>query len=737
MRIPRAAVPFAFLLGWVLAGQLVALAFGQHELVSLPKLGQSAVGGCLTAMFAVGLVLVYRANRVINFAHAAVGAGAATLCMMLVIVEEWNYWLAAGTSILAAVAAGFLMQVLLVRRFAHSPRLVLTVVTICAGQVIGGIAGFLPRWMAGLVLPVPGPEDPPVPPFPIHSPLFDRTWEWSRGVVLRGDHGLAVLSAVLVLAGIAAFFRYTNAGIAVRGAAENEDRAAMLGINPQTLSTVVWVIAAGVAGLAAVLQVSVQGATLTTLSVGVGGANLLRALTAVVLARMENLAVAVAASIGIAMFERCVFEAFSQTALIDAFLLLAVVVALLVQRPRLARTEESVSGSWAATDEVRPIPAELRDLPVVRRGVRRLVLILVAVALAYPWVMSPSQTNLGSVYAIFGIVGVSLVILTGWGGQISLGQFAFVAVGAAVGGSITGTWGLPFPVALLGGALSGAALAVVLGLPALRIKGLYLAVTTLAFASATTTVLLNPRFFDWLLPESANIHRPQLLFIDTEDERAYYYFCAAFLMLVVFAALGLRRTRTGRVLIAMRDNERTAQSFAVNLVRTRLATFAISGFFAALAGVLYAHHQHAVAQTAFPVEKSLMVFTVAVIGGLGSVPGAVLGAIYLGTGSELVSGAAGQLLASGIGGLLVLLFFPGGLSGLAFAVRDAWLRRVAIRERIWVPALLGEFRLFGDDARVPLAPKGDNGDGEVPEKYRLRSRIGVAGESQQGRGWQF
>jgi branched-chain amino acid transport system permease protein len=724
--------PFGFLAAWVIAGQLVALTFGSHALVPVAKLGQSGIDGALTAMFAVGLVLVYRANRIINFAHAAVGVGSATLCMVLSLGEGWNYWLAAGFSVLVAIALGFLMQVLLVRRFARSPRLVLTVVTICAGQVIAGVAGMLPKLISGLVIP-PGPEDPLVPVAPLHSSLVKHQWSWARGVVLTGDNALAVGCAVVAFVGIALFFRYTDAGIAVRGAAENEDRASMLGINPQALSTLVWVLASGIAGVAAVLQVTSQGATLPTLAAGIGGANLLRALTAAVLARMENLPIAVGSAIGIAMFERCVFEAFSQTALIDAFLLLAIVVALLSQRGRLARTEDSLSGSWSATEEIRPVPAELRNLPAVRRGVRRLVGALVVIGLAYPWVMSPSQTNLGSVYAIFGIVGVSLVVLTGWGGQISLGQFAFVAVGAAVGGSLTGPANMPFPIALLGGSLAGAALAVVLGLPALRIKGLYLAVTTLAFASATTTVLLNPRFFDWLLPPASTIHRPQILFINTEDERAYYYLCAAFLALVVIAALGLRRTRTGRVLIAMRDNERTAQSFGVNLVRTRLVTFAISGFFAALAGVLYVHHQHSVAQTAFPLEKSLAMFTMAVIGGLGSVPGALLGAIYLGTTNLVIKGSAGQLLTSGIGGLIVLVFFPSGLSGLAFNARDAWLRRIAIRERIWVPSLLGEFRLFGDDSRVPLAPT-ENG---VAHRYRIRSRIGVAGQSQQGRGWTY
>jgi branched-chain amino acid transport system permease protein len=295
-------------------------------------------------------------------------------------------------------------------------------------------------------------------------------------------------------------------------------------------------------------------------------------------------------------------------------------------------------------------------------------------------------------------------------------------------------------IALPLASLAGAGVAVLLGLPALRIKGLYLAVTTMAFSVATTTVLLNERFFGWLLPGSGTIRRPRFLFVDTEDERAYYYLCLLGLAFAVFAAQGLRRTRTGRVLIAMRDNERTAQSFGINLVRTRLATFAIAGFLAAFAGVLFAHHQHAVSQSGFRPEQSISMFIMAVIGGLGSVPGALLGAIYLGTANIIVAGTAGQLLASGLGGLVVLLFYPGGLGSAAFALRDAWLRRIAIRDRIFVPSLLGDFRMFeGDGARAPLAARTENNGAEepVPAHYRVKSRIGLAGASQRGRGWQF
>jgi branched-chain amino acid transport system permease protein len=459
---------------------------------------------------------------------------------------------------------------------------------------------------------------------------------------------------------------------------------------------------------------------------------------------MENLPVTVAAALGIAILRQSMFWAFDDTALIDGGLLVLIVVVLLVQRAPATRGG-AAGGSWAASEEVRPVPAELRDLPQVRSGLRRGRLALGLVALAFPWVMSPTQTAQGQIFLIYGIVVVSIVVLTGWGGQISLGQFAFVAMGALVGSSLTSRAGLPFLVALVLASLLGAGIAVVVGLPAMRITGLFLAVTTLSFALAVSSVVLNQRYFGWLQP--AAITRPKFLFLDTEDERVYFYLCVVALLLSLWIASGLRQSRAGRVLIAMRENERTAQSFAINRVRTRLATFAISGFLASFAGVLLAHQQHSVRAAAFTPDQSVQLFLLAVIGGLGSVPGALMGVAYIAAVNIFVPGATGQLLASGAGVILVLLFYPTGLGGLVFAGRDAWLRRVAMRQGIYVASLMGNLRTVGEGARASLAPKYATSSGPadlesmdrevVPVRYRIPSAIGVRGESQQAHGWRW
>lgn len=694
---------------------------------------QAIVFGSLDALFAIGLVLVYRSGRIVNFAQGSLGVLGVSLFSMLTLVEGWPFLVTLPIAIAVAAVTGFAVEVLIVRRLANAPRLALTVVTIGVGQVLLALASLIPLFFLG------GVEE--FIPEQIRTPLSGIRWQWSP-LVFTGDHVLVVGVALAVMGGLAAFFRLSSAGIAVRGSAENRDRAELLGVSVSNLSSLVWVLAAALSGLAAVLALPISPGGL--LSGGVGAASaglLLRGLAAAVLGRMENLPVTVAAAIGIAVFDRAMFWAFDNTSLTNAALFALVVVVLLVQRAKLARTDEGTTGSWAASEEIRGIPHELADLPQVRTGVRRARLALGAVALALPWVLSPAQTGLGSVYVIYGIVVVSLVVLTGWGGQISLGQFGFVAMGAVIGGSLTSRAGVPFLLAALIASTIGAGIAVAIGLPAMRIKGLFLAVTTLAFAVTVATVVLNRQFFGWLLPGS--IERPKVLFLDTADERVFFYLSLLGLLFAYWVARGLRQSRAGRVLIAMRENERTAQSYGINRVRTRLATFAIAGFLASFAGVLLAHQQLSVRPNAFTPEQSVQIFLIAVIGGLGSIGGALAGVAYIALVNLFIPFTAGQLFATGAGVVVILLFYPSGLGGIIFALRDAWLRRVAMRARIYVPSLVGNHRVLdGALTKVALTPieggTGEDGRGtKVPVKYRIPSAIGVRGESQQAHSWRY
>jgi branched-chain amino acid transport system permease protein len=733
-RLRSFAIGIAVPVSAIVISQLLVLV-DKGEWLPWAVVTKAVVFAAPVALQAVGLVLLYRSSRIINFAQGAFGTLGAMLYLLLASVWEWSWWLAAPAGIAAAALAGVVFELFIARRFATAPRLVLTVVTIAFGQLLTALALFGPR-LWGFVDKPGNNEDDPLPTFAPNTPFDGWKRRWFPET-FTGDHLAVVVLALVAMAALALFFRYTKLGVAIRGSSENTDRASQLGINTGKLSTVVWVVAATLAALAAVLDAGAKGTSLQGTAVGAGGVALgavplLRALAAAVLGRMESMPMAIGAAAAISIFERAVFWAYGRTSYVDAAILLLVVGALLVQRRRLSRSDADVTGAWAASEELKAIPPELRDVAAVRVGVRRFAFVLAIVVIGYPWVMSPSQTNLGGLYAIYGIIGVSLVVLTGWGGQISLGQFAFVAVGAMLGGTMTAEWGVPFFIAVLVASVAGGLIAVLIGLPALRIRGLYLAVTTLAFAVATTTVLLNDSWFETFRP--ATVNRPKLFFIDTEDERAFYYLCLASLAFALFVAHGLRNTRTGRVLIAMRDNERAAQSFGVSLTRTRLWTFAVSGFLAAFAGALYAHHQHGVLQSSFLPSESLQMFLMAIIGGLGSVYGVLTGAVYMGTVTILVGGTAGQLLAGAGGVLLVLLFFPGGLGALAYSLRDVWLRRVALRLKIHVPSLMGERLRAEEIDLVPIAPRADE-SATVPNRYRVDSLIGTTGSSQRSKVW--
>ncbi|MET0902107.1 MAG: branched-chain amino acid ABC transporter permease, partial [Acidimicrobiales bacterium] len=179
-----------------------------------------------------------------------------------------------------------------------------------------------------------------------------------------------------------------------------------------------------------------------------------------------------------------------------------------------------------------------------------------------------------------------------------------------------------------------------------------------------------------------------------------YYFCLAVVIVTLLGLTGIRRSRTGRVLLAMRENERGAQAYGVSVVRAKLTAFGISGFVSAVAGALFIHHQQAFDDGAFGPGLSITLFTAAVIGGLGSLTGGVLGAIFM-EGSFFLLPADWRLFSSAIGVLFVLLVIPGGLASVLFRVRDEGLRWAARRRDLLVPSLLADRRVEEDEPPEP------------------------------------
>ncbi len=668
---------------------------------------QGALLGGLSALLALGLALVYRANRILNFAQGDLGAAPASLAVLLVVSSGTSWLVAFITGLVAALALGAAVELLVIRRFFRSPRLILTVATIGLAQVLAGLGLLLPGWFhVGL------------PPQSFPAPLdVSFTIEPLR---FGGNDVVALVAIPLAFLGLALFLR-TRLGTAMRACADDADRAALVGIPVRRVHSVVWMLAAVLAFLAVFLRAGIVGLSIGTV---LGPTLLLPALAAAVIGRMERLPTIALAAVALGIVEQSVVWGWNQPADVQPVLFVVVLVAVWLTPAGSGLRGRLEPSTWRAIREPRPVPRELARLPEVRiAGAALLGVVALALALV-PAAFTESRTNLAAVAVIYGVIALSLVVLTGWAGEISLGQMAFVAIGAASGASITARLGWDLALGLIGAGLAGAAVAALIGLPVLRRRGLTLAVITLAFSLATTAWLLNPRIFgdgtrfDWLPPP--RVERPDLFgIVNVRSETSYYYLCLAALALVVIAVLGIRRSRTGRVLVAIRENEQAASAYGVNPRRTTLGAFAISGFLAAFAGALFVHHQNGLQLDSYTAGESLVVFAMVVIGGLGSIPGALLGALFV-RGVTWWLPVEWQILATGAGMLVVLLVFRGGF-GAAFAdLRDVGLRRVAARRGIVAPGLVAEAPVPRRPAAPSATPTHTNADLGPPALLQVR-----------------
>jgi branched-chain amino acid transport system permease protein len=645
--------------------------------------------GLLTALVALGMALTYRANRFVNFAQGDLGTVPVVLMVMVMSAWGWSYGLSLAAGLVGAVVLGAVVELAIIRRFFKSPRLLLTVASLGLSQLLAAAALLMPK-LWGASFPLLGQRlDPP----------FDM--EVTIGtVVFNANDIMALVIAPIALVALAVFLRTSNIGVAIRASADSADRASLLGVPVKRLQTVVWSVASLLAFVAIFLRAGIVGLPIASaLSIGV----LLRALGALVLGRMSNLSAVAANAIALGILEVAVSFTADSPALLDPILAAIIVVALLLSRPRSGRVDEDSVSTWRSADDVRPIAPELAALPVVRAARWGLMLAVTITLLVLPQLLTVDKSLKASAVGIYAVLGLSVVVLTGWAGQVSLGQIGFFAIGATVGALGSAEWGIDLSLSLLLSAIVGAVVAVAVGLPALRRRGFYLAVTTLAFSLATTSYFLNPDFFDWVPTE--RVPRPPLFGrIDINSPTAIYYLVLAVLAICLFGLRGIRESRTGRALIAMRDNERGAQAFGLNATRTRLTAFALSGALASLAGCLFVHHQQAIGIQPYEPFENLIVFTMVIIGGVTVPLGAVLGALYL-QGTQWFLPTEWQGIASGVGVLAILLVLPGGLGGLLYRLRDRWLARVATSHAIDAPGLAtaGASADDIDPREIPLA----------------------------------
>src|SRR5438874_8329601 len=407
-----------------------------------------------------------------------------------------------------------------------------------------------------------------------------------------------------------------------------------------------------------------------------------------------SLPLALAGGLLLGLVSQLVSATTSNASMAELAVFLVIMAIVLVRGRAIGRVFET-SGAAVEDVPVTRIAPSLRASRLVRH--HRLWLAAAALAIGLVWVQLPYFNTAGNSFLltlvlIFAVLGVGLTMLLGWGGQVSLGHFAVVGLGAYITAHLsTHGWSLAGLFLVAGGV--GAAVTVLVGLPALRVRGLTLAVTTLGFAVISTDWLFHQSWVGSDKPFGMTVDAPRLgAGLGTpQSEHAVYYVALAVLVLAVASAAALRRTNAGRLFVAVRDNERASAAFGVTPATVKLTILAVSGFFAGAAGVLWADAWKSVTPLNFTADISIAIIAIPVIGGLGSISGAVAAAVVLYAGTFFVgphvSGLFGDfghnlgfsLFLAGAGVTFILLKVPTGLAGAAQAGWQRYLDRRAGR----------------------------------------------------------
>ncbi len=633
------------------------------------------VSGLVFGLLALGIVLVYRASRVINFAVGNMGLVGGGLLVLMTARYGVPYWLAVAVALTVGTLYGAVIELVVVRRLFNAPRVIVLVATIGVAQLSVAILLAYPEIDAS-------------------GARFPQAIASARelGSVRITGAQLSILIVVPIVAAFLAWFlTRTTFGKSVKASAENRDLARINGISPKRVSMFVWAAAGALATLSLSLMAGQSGSAsdLATL----GPSTLVRALVAAVVARMVSFPVAFVAGVVLGVSEALLsFNFPRESGLVDFCVLVIVLVAVFFQ----SRRSSAETQAFSFTPKRRPIPERLRSRWWVRNIDRAALVLLLATAVALPLiVIEPSRHLLYTTILVFSICGMSLTVLTGWAGQLSLGQMAFAGIGAFLAAGFHGGIGVDIgwrDTRLLKGGLVAmdfapsvalativtAALAALIGLGALRVRGLFLAVSTFAFGLAASQYLYRRPILTGGFDGAVPFRRTDLFGLDLKAQRTYYYVVLV-VLLVAFAIVGrLRRTGVGRTTIGVRDNPDNAAAYTVNPTPVKLRTFALAGGLAGLGGALLAGSLQSVPQMRyFGVGDSLTLVSIVVIGGLGSTSGPVLGSIWvLGLPAFFPDSELVPLLTSSMGLLVLLLYFPGGFVQLGYSARDALLAMV-------------------------------------------------------------
>jgi ABC-type branched-subunit amino acid transport system permease subunit/ABC-type branched-subunit amino acid transport system ATPase component len=594
--------------------------------------------GSAYALIAQGLILVHRASGVVNFAQGAVA-------MFTAYFYTWltNHGLSNVPAALVAIAGagvlGALVQQFVMRPLGRAPLLAKLVAALGVVLVLESLAGIVFGYDLQTAPPL-------LPASTVH--VFGTDVGLNRIILF--------VIAIALAAALSVFARRTTMGSLFRAASDSEQGLAILGYSQNAVSTSAWVAGSMLAGFAGIVIAPITSLSVTTIILLI-----IPALSVTLLAGFTSFWFATIAGLllGILQSEIAGYWTISSPTIegmqnAAPFLLIIIVMVL---RGR------AIPGRATIALGRPPLAPPARAKPAVLAGV-----VVLAVVLTY--VASNNYQTAISVGLISAMVALSLVVLTGYVGQISLAQMTFAGLGAYFCSRFADDMGIPFPFSIIVAGLATGIGGVILGLPALRVRGVNLAVVTLGAAVAVDSLVFNDASLTGGY-SGISIKSPSIFGYSLDGiihPFRYAMVCLVVLILCVAGVAWLRRSRLGLMMLAVRDNERAAAAEAVNTVRTKLIAFGLSAFMAGVAGGLFAYLYGHLSFDSFAPLASVTFVTTAYIGGIGSIAGAVIAGVISAGGPvfELFASNASvdryQALIAGAGVVLTAVLNPDGVA---------------------------------------------------------------------------
>jgi branched-chain amino acid transport system permease protein len=594
--------------------------------------------GAVNALLGLGLVTVYRGSGVLNFGHASVAMYVAFVFRWLRQDQGVSTPLSVVLALLVAALIGLLIHLLVMHPLRHAPALARVTASLGVLLTLSSVA----YWQFGSGTFTVNPLTPTTPVM-----ILGVRVGWDR--ILLVSVSLALTFVVWLL------YQRTLFGLATRAAAESEKGASITGFSQARLAAYNWMIGCVLAGVGGILISPIARLNALQMSLLIAPA-----LAAALLGRFEKLWLVFGGGMLLGVGETVIGRYLNDVVGLTATLpFLLIVLVLVLKGSALPQRGELVYSDMPLAPQVH------------RVGLKLAIFAAISVVLLYQ--LPSSYSAAYTIALIGGVIILSLVVIVGWVGQISLCQVAFAGIGAYGTVRVANHLSIHFPFSIALGALLAVPVGLLVGLPALRVRGVNLAVVTLGAGIALERMVFNnPKFTGGevgsAVPQGAALFGIDL---DGRTEPARYgVVVLAVLCLCVYVVANLRRSVSGRRMLAVRADETAAAASGINVKKVKLQAFALSAFIAAIAGGLMAYRAGRVSESGFVVFQSINFFALAYIGGIATIGGALAGTL-------IAQGAPGAIwlrntigstqisqTIAGIGLLLTVITQPNGLANL-------------------------------------------------------------------------